>query len=254
MQRSHPTRRTALAVLAASGLGACAPATSDSLATGSASPGGTASGGAAAAPVCVTTPEVTEGPYYLANQLVRRDIREGKPGLVLDMALTVVDVDAGCAPQPGTPVEIWHCDAIGYYSGFVDRSPGGTVPPEDGVGDDRTFLRGVQVTGADGVARFTTILPGWYGDRVIHIHVKVHKGGQVGKTYEGGTTVQTTQILFPDDVMAAVRTREPYTRHQLEPAKLADDMVYSRADEPDTMVPAMTATPDGYSLTMTLGV
>ncbi|MBB5084767.1 dioxygenase family protein [Nonomuraea endophytica] len=242
----EPSRRTVLTAMAAAGLtGACAA--EDTPRAPAAAPG-------AAAAVCVTTPEAIEGPYYLSRQFVRRDIREGKPGLVLDMALTVVDMRQGCAPVPGTPVEIWHCDAYGYYSGFVEKSPGEPVPPEDGVGDDRTFLRGVQVTGGDGVARFTTILPGWYGDRVTHIHVKIHKGGQVGLVYEGGSTVQTTQILFPDHVIEAAKGREPYSRHGLAPVKLADDMVYGRTDDPDTLVPAMTATADGYTLTMTLGV
>jgi hypothetical protein len=29
---------------------------------------------------CVLTPELTEGPYYVAGEKVRRDIREGHPG------------------------------------------------------------------------------------------------------------------------------------------------------------------------------
>lgn len=66
--------------------------------------------------------------------------------------------------------------------------------------------------------------------------------------------MQTTQILFPDHVVEAARGREPYSRHGLAPVKLADDMVYGRTDDPDTLVPAMTATADGYTLTMTLGV
>lgn len=271
-----PTRRQVLAAggisLAAIGLAAagCSSETTTSAGTSAAASAGssvaadpqvTATG--ASGTICVLTPEVTQGPYYLDNQQVRENITEGKPGFPLNLTLTVVDVTDGCKPIPDTPVEIWHCDAWGYYSGYTDKAPGGTVPAEDGVGDDQTFLRGVQVTGADGAAKFVSIMPGWYSPRVTHIHVKVHHGGEVGKTYEGGTTVQTTQILFPDDVVTAYAALKPYSQHELEPTKLASDQVYGEAKSsggnPDAMVPTLKlvkdgSVQDGYNLTMTLGV
>ncbi|MFI6477736.1 intradiol ring-cleavage dioxygenase [Nonomuraea sp. NPDC050663] len=251
-----PSRRNVLAAGLAIGLTA---ACGTSRETGSAAGSATATSGT----VCVMTPEVTQGPYYLDNQLVRQDIAEGKPGFPLTLTLTVVDLTDGCAPVSNAPVEIWHCDAWGYYSGYTDRSPGGQVPAEDGTGDEKTFLRGVQVTDASGVVTFTSIVPGWYSPRVTHIHVKVHQGGDIGRTYDSGTTVQTTQMLFPDDVVAAYRRLEPYARHVLEPTKLADDQVYGEAEEsggdPKAMVPTLAlVTPsvveDGYTLAMTLGV
>ena len=39
---------------------------------------------------CVLTPELTEGPYYIAGEKLRRDIREGHPGTVLTLRLTVL--------------------------------------------------------------------------------------------------------------------------------------------------------------------
>jgi hypothetical protein len=78
--------------------------------------------------VCVLSPDVTQGPYYLSSQLVRKDITEGKPGLALTMNLSVVDHTNGCTPVGSVPVKIWHCDAWGYYSGSTSTSPGGTVP------------------------------------------------------------------------------------------------------------------------------
>ncbi len=73
---------------------------------------------------CVLTPEVTEGPYWIDNKLTRRDIREGKPGLPLVLELTIVNAKT-CKPIKGADVEIWHCDAVGNYSGYDAGSSGG---------------------------------------------------------------------------------------------------------------------------------
>lgn len=239
------------------GLGAtgCADDTSGSTAatapsTPSTPPASTAAGSPTPARICVLTPELTEGPYYVDEKLIRQDITEGKPGFPLHLELTVVNVTASCAPVAGSTVELWHCDAYGYYSSFTENSPGGTVPPEDGAGDERSFLRGAQPTDADGVARFTSIVPGWYDPRVMHIHVKVQGSGG---------DVRTTQIIFPDEVIDAVRTLEPYSRHRNQPVKKAQDSVYNSANSPESLIPAMTqlspgSPQDGYRLTMTLGV
>jgi hypothetical protein len=129
------------------------------------------------AEVCVLTPELTEGPYYLPLNLVREDITEGKPGVPLRLRLAVVDVTNDCAPLGNAAVDIWHCDAQGFYSG-VSGNPGGGADPEAGAGAEAgTFLRGIQLTGEDGIAEFDTIYPGWYSGRTVHIHMKVHVGG-----------------------------------------------------------------------------
>src|SRR6188508_3061120 len=86
---------------------------------------------------CVLAPEQTEGPYYVANEQVRRNITEGRPGRPLTLRLAVVDAST-CRPIKGAAVDVWHCDALGNYSG-VD-------------GDDGTFMRGVQGTNARGIA------------------------------------------------------------------------------------------------------
>ena len=66
----------------------------------------------------------------------------------------------------------------------------------------RDFLRGTQATGADGVARFDTIWPGWYRGRTTHIHYKVLLADR---------SALTSQIFFPDEVSAAVHgSAEPY--------------------------------------------
>src|SRR5580704_4476569 len=77
---------------------------------------------AAASPIpgvkaCVLTPELEEGPYYFDPKLRRTDIREGHKGVPLRLQLQVVDV-VGCSPLAGVRVDVWHCDARGFYSGY----------------------------------------------------------------------------------------------------------------------------------------
>ena len=110
---------------------------------------------------CVLAPEQTEGPYYVDDQKVRRDITEGKAGVPLDLLLTVVDAST-CRPLRGAAVDVWHCDAAGVYSGVQ--------------GNTRSFLRGIQRTNAKGLALFETIYPGWYPGRTVHVHVRSRSG------------------------------------------------------------------------------
>lgn len=131
---------------------------------------------------CTLTPEMTEGPFYFDADKVRSDIRDGREGTALRLALRVRD--ASCEPIPDAVVDIWHCDAVGTYSQEGDP-----------------FLRGVQVTNREGVAEFTTIYPGWYQGRTVHIHAKVHLDA---------STVLTTQLFFDDAVTDAVFAAAPY--------------------------------------------
>ncbi|MEO6468998.1 MAG: hypothetical protein ABIP21_07855 [Acidimicrobiia bacterium] len=78
------------------------------------------SGADAATPACVLTPEQTEGPFYLDDATVRSDITEGRPGVPLELEFAVVDAQQ-CTPMSGVAVDIWHCDALGEYSG-TDRT------------------------------------------------------------------------------------------------------------------------------------
>ncbi|WP_128435481.1 intradiol ring-cleavage dioxygenase [Streptomyces cyaneus] len=173
---------------------------------------------------------VTEGPYYLDNALVRKDITEGKSGVPLTLRLTVVDATDGCTPVSGAAVEIWHCDAWGYYSGYTTANPGGSAPAESEDGstaNDNTYLRGYQIANANGVVKFETIFPGWYTPRTCHIHLKVHTGGQKEDgTYEGGKVNYTGQLFFADDIAEEIFTLEPYSKHSGSYTTLDNDMVY----------------------------
>jgi protocatechuate 3,4-dioxygenase beta subunit len=154
--------------------------------------------------ICVLTPEMTEGPFYVDDDLIRTDITDGQPGLPLELAITVVDTTT-CAPLANVAVDIWHCNAQGYYSGVEGANPGGNAD-QAAAADASTsmFLRGTQITGADGVARFTTIYPGWYQGRTVHIHLKVISGGAESDSYDGGTDIHIGQLFFDDATSDAV--------------------------------------------------
>lgn len=133
------------------------------------------------ADVCMLTPEVTEGPYYLDADLVRRDIREDREGVPVSLRMQVVD--AACLPVGGARVDLWHCDAQGVYSSYG----GGEAGQESARGE--TFLRGTQIADDRGIVEFATIYPGWYRGRTTHMHYKVFLDEQ---------NVLTGQIFFPD--------------------------------------------------------
>ena len=66
-------------------------------------PAGVASG----AVRCVLTPEQTEGPYYIPDEKIRRNITDGRRGVALALHATVVDAST-CKPIRGAAVDIWH--------------------------------------------------------------------------------------------------------------------------------------------------
>src|SRR5204863_9065059 len=131
---------------------------------------------------------------YIPKEKVRRNIREGRPGTPLTLKLEVVDAST-CKPIKGAAVDIWHCDAGGIYSGFEQASTGGAPGGRSGPTDKHTYLRGIQPTNVKGVAQLQTVYPGWYRGRTVHIHVKVHVGGNV---------LHTGQLFFSDSLTAKV--------------------------------------------------
>jgi protocatechuate 3,4-dioxygenase beta subunit len=177
---------------------------------------------------CVLAPEQTEGPYYVEDAAVRRNVTEGKPGVALTLRLTVVNV-ASCRPIKGAAVEIWHCDAGGVYSGVQ--------------GDTGMFLRGVQRTDAKGLALFRTVYPGWYRGRTVHIHTKVHLGGNV---------VHTGQLYFPDAVTDAVYARSPYSQRPNRTTRNAADSIYRNGGKRSTL--KLVRNGSIYAGSLTMGV
>ncbi len=87
-------------------------------------------------PVCNTSMAEQEvGPYYVASELVRRNVREGKPGLPLLLKLTVLDART-CKPLQNSAIDLWHCDALGLYAGFTKMNPAGVDPGGPPPGSD----------------------------------------------------------------------------------------------------------------------
>lgn len=198
-------------------------------------------------PDCVLTPEQEEGPFYIDLAQVRRNIVENRPGVPLALALTVVDSNT-CEPIRDAAVDIWHCDALGVYSG---------EPSEGSEGE--TYLRGIQLTDGNGLAEFATIYPGQYPGRTTHIHVKVHVGGrQSGGTYSGGHVSHTGQLFTSDRRDADVFALAPYNRNKAEITPRDADGIY-RDQGGSSSVLALTRAGnslarDGFTARVTLGV
>lgn len=164
--------------------------------------------------VCMLSAEVTEGPFYIDPKLIREDITEGLPGLPMQLRLQVVTAD--CTPVADARVDVWHCDAQGTYSG-VQNLGGGA----DTVG--KTFLRGTQMTDADGIVTFQTIFPGWYSGRTTHVHYMV---------YLADKTVLTSQIFFDEAVNQAIyEDHEAYARSGSRDMLNASDSIAAEAGD-----------------------
>jgi protocatechuate 3,4-dioxygenase beta subunit len=181
---------------------------------------------------CLLQREVTEGPYYLDLDLVRRDIRGGRNGVPLTLRFAVVNATT-CRTIKNAAVELWHADASGAYSGV-----GGT---------GGTWLRGIQRTNARGQVRFETIFPGWYPGRTPHIHMKV---------FVSGNEIHTGQVFFPTAVMKSVYGHGSYAARGTVNSANASDGIYRQAG--DRAVLGMRrkgdSTSEGYIGSLTIGV
>jgi protocatechuate 3,4-dioxygenase beta subunit len=198
-------------------------------------------------PDCVLTPEQDEGPFYIDLARVRRDIVEDRPGVPLALALTVVDAST-CEPIRDAAVDVWHCDALGVYSG---------EPSEGSSGE--TYLRGIQLTGADGRAEFATIYPGQYPGRTTHIHLKVHLGGRPGNGgYSGGHVSHVGQLFTADRDDAEVFALVPYDRNPAEITPRGADFIFrdqgGSSSELALERVGTNLARDGFSASATLGV
>jgi protocatechuate 3,4-dioxygenase beta subunit len=206
-----------------------------------------ASGRATTAPDCVLTPEQEEGPFYIDLARIRRDIVEDRPGVPLALLVTVVDANT-CKPIRDAAVDIWHCDALGRYSG---------EPSEDSEGE--TYLRGIQLTDGVGLAEFATIYPGQYPGRTTHIHVKVHVGGRrADDVYSGGHVSHTGQLFTADRHDAEVFALTPYNRNADEITPRNADAIFRDQSGSSSILALSPAggslARDGFTAKATLGI
>ena len=270
---SQTRRRQALGWLSAGGLAmsmpvvlmGCGGGGADS--SGSSSDSGSDSGGSTTTSgTCPTSAIASEtgGPYpadgsnttngstvdvLSLSGILRSDIRSNlgestvQSGLPLTLTLTVVNLNQSCAAIEGAAVYIWHCDKDGEYSAYNATSNG------DHAGE--SYLRGVQLTDANGQVSFTTVYPGWYTGRITHIHAEVYLDGN----YASGTPDKTTQFAFPQSVTTEVYASSLYAAHgqNTSVTSFSADNVFS--DGTDTEMLTLSGdTSSGYAATLTLGL
>lgn len=222
-------------------------------ATGAAGTPGTAGSAAAggptgvtATPACIVRPAMTEGPFFVDDKLNRSDIRPnstgGAPreGVPLELAFNVARMGAGtCDALAGALVDVWQCDARGVYSAVNDPRRGSSV------GQD--FLRGLQVTDAAGVARFTTVYPGWYRGRAVHIHFKIRARAASGAMQEF-----TSQLFFDDALSDRVLAQPPYNAQGTRDTRNDRDGIFRNGGSQLLLQPSPTAS--GYAASFAIGL
>ncbi|KAF8423010.1 Intradiol ring-cleavage dioxygenase [Tirmania nivea] len=172
-------------------------------------------------PTCVLTPELTIGPYYAPNQLIRDDMREDIDGVELLLALEIIDVNT-CKVVPNVMIDFWHCSNIGKYSAFAAEGTTG-----------ETFNRGLQATSSDGIVTMTTIFPGWYTGRSTHIHIAAHINGTIssdGDFYSGGINPHIGQLFFPESTLQEIQSNSHYTANNNTRTLNAQDSIYSQGE------------------------
>ncbi|MCW5874141.1 MAG: intradiol ring-cleavage dioxygenase [Anaerolineales bacterium] len=249
------SRREALTLFGLSGaalLAACAPeAVQQALATSTAAATSTtaatgAPATAASLPACIARPELTEGPYFVDERLERADIRSDpsdgsvRAGVPLALTFLVSTVkDNACQPLSGAMVDIWHCDAQGVYSDASDPNFGSTA--------GQKFLRGYQVTDANGLARFTTIYPGWYQGRAVHIHFKIRNYPPADSGFDF-----TSQVFFEDSLSEQIYASQTDYAKAGSFLRNSQDGIYGQSGGQTLLT--LTPQAEGYSTTFDIGL
>ena len=261
--RTVMTRRGILS-LAGLGVGAfvlaaCTPAASAPSVDGgsSATPGaGSATGSESTA--AGEIPQETAGPYpgdgsngpdiLERSGIVRADITTSidgsatADGIPLKIEFQVRDLANDGAPLAGVAVYAWHCTAQGEYSMY-----------SSGL-EDVTYLRGVQVSDADGRVAFSSIFPGCYAGRWPHVHFEVYP--DVEAITDSANAIVTSQLALPEDACSAVYADPRYegSSRNLAQISLSSDNVFGD-DSAALQLATMTGDTDsGYTAALVVGV
>lgn len=163
---------------------------------------------------CVLIPTETAGPFPLDltenNTFFRKDVREDKTGVQLNLKLKVIGVE-NCEAMPNLRVNIWHCDKDGLYSGYDQANNAGQA--------GKTYLRGYQLTDANGEAQFVTIFPGWYSGRICHIHFQVYVSASYAAISQLTFDINTKNAIYAANTSLYTKGADPMT--------LASDNIFS---------------------------
>jgi len=200
-----------------------------------------------AMPACVVRPQQTEGPYFVEAKLNRSDIRSNpsdgsvREGVPLHLVFQVSRIgDSACAPLAGAVVDVWQCDALGIYSGVKDMNDFFDTR-------EQQFLRGHQVTDEYGTARFTTIYPGWYRGRAVHIHFKIRTDPASQQGYEF-----TSQLYFDDALTDQMLDHPAYAPNKQPRIKNERDGIFRNGG--DQLMLALTRDEEGFTGTFDIGL
>lgn len=155
---------------------------------------------------CVIIPTETQGPFPLdlsANTYYfRQDVREDRAGIQLNLRLKVLGL-SNCQPMQNVRVNIWHCDKDGSYSGYNNNMN----PGQAGL----TYLRGYQITDANGEVDFITIFPGWYSGRICHIHFQVYISSSYAAISQLSFDIPTKNALYQTHADVYTKGVDPQT-------------------------------------------
>lgn len=224
-------------------------------ATGAASSAATTAGASSA----VEIPDETAGPYpgdgsngpdvLEQSSIVRQDIRSSfgtsttaAQGVPLTIELTVTNLQKSNAPWSGVAVYAWHCDREGRYSMY-----------SQGV-ENENYLRGVQVSDADGKVSFTSIFPACYTGRWPHIHFEVYE--TVEGIADASNAIATSQIAFPKDVCDTVYATSGYESsvRNLSQLSLESDNVFGDDGGEHQLGTVTGDVTSGYTIALTAPV
>ena len=181
--------------------------------------------------------------------VVRSDIRSSigsasgvADGVPLTIELTLTDTAAGCTPLANAAVYLWHCDREGQYSMY------------SGGAEDENYLRGVQVSDADGRLAFTSIFPACYSGRWPHAHFEVYSS--VEDATGGGEPIATSQLALPQDTCDVVYATTGYEQsvRNLSQLSLESDMVFSDDGAAHQMATMTGDATSGYTAALTVAV
>lgn len=215
---------------------------------------------------CSTIPSETAGPYpgdgtnsnssgvvnaLAMSGIVRSDIRSSfgdlgtneAAGIPLTVTLQLVNTNHSCASLAGYAIYLWHCDRDGHYSLYSSDVT------------DENYLRGVQITDANGQVSFNTIFPGCYSGRWPHMHFEIFTSLDVATS--GSQDVKTSQLALPAGTcrqVYGVASGYDSSLSNFNAISLASDNVFGDDSAALQLAEVSGSNAAGYTATLTVGL